>query len=158
MLTTLNRLVGLPVVMQGKQIGSVERAVADEQAQRLEGIVLRHGLGAARWIPLAGIQWLGESCIAVKQQPCAMPRQLPLPQNLVYLTSGKLLGQTADLILCSTSFRIVALEICAGPLYRLLGKSSYVREYQVQVEKGGVMVGQLLSWAQLNSVLEEERE
>lgn len=156
MLTTVNRLVGLPVVRQGERIGAVERAVVDTAAQRLAGIVVRRGLGAAGWIPQGAILWLGESCIAVQQRPLPLPENLPQPLHLVYLTNGRLLGQTADLVLCSTSFRIVALEVCAGPLYRLLGKSSYATEYQVQGTGGQVMVGQLLSWAQMNRMLKEE--
>lgn len=158
MLTTLNRLVGLPVVRQGKEIGLVERAVPDEAARRLHGIVVRRGLGAARWLPPEAILWLGEKCIVAQKEPCLLPGDLPRPASLVYLTSGRLLGQVSDHILQGTSLRIVALEVCAGPLYRLAGKSSYATDYQVQGETGQVMVGQLLSWAQMNRMPEEERE
>ena len=43
MLTSLNRMVGLPVVWQDRQLGYVERAVPDARARRLSGVVVRKG-------------------------------------------------------------------------------------------------------------------
>ncbi len=158
MLITLNHLIGMPVVKQGEQIGLVERAIPDAQAYRLRGFVLRRGMGAAKWIPDSGIEWLGQNCIAVHTNPTPLPHGMPQPVQHVYLTSGRLAGQVADLLLSSNSLRIVALEVCAGPLYRLLGKNSYAREYQVLKESGQVLVAQLLSWAQMEQMLKEEGE
>ena len=44
MLTSLNRMVGLPVVWQDRQLGYVERAVPDARARRLSGVVVRKGI------------------------------------------------------------------------------------------------------------------
>lgn len=158
MLMTLNHLTGMPVIRQGEQIGLVERAVADAQAKQLEGIILRRGLRAAKWIPLSGIEWVGSRCIAVGCEPMPLPPALPVQAAHVYLTGGGLAGQVADLLISSDSMRVVALEVCAGPWYRLLGRSSYAREYQVRQGMGQVLVGQLFSWAQMEQMLKEEGE
>ena len=55
MLTSLNRMVGLPVVWQDRQLGYVERAVPDAHARRLSGVVVRKGIGAAKWVSSDGI-------------------------------------------------------------------------------------------------------
>jgi uncharacterized protein YrrD len=154
MLTTLNRLTGMPVVYGGEKIGLVERAVPDRAAERLWGLVVRNGLRAAGWIPAGGVEWMGERCIAIGQQPKPLPTGLSEPVRHVCLTDGRLVGQVADHILRSDTYRIVALEVSPGPLYRLLGKNSYAREYRFEKER--VLVPQLLSWAQLNRLLEEE--
>ena len=39
MLTSLNRMVGLPVVWQDRQLGYVERVVPDAHARKLCGVV-----------------------------------------------------------------------------------------------------------------------
>ena len=51
MLTSLNRIAGMPVIWQDRQIGCVERAIADASARRLRGLVIRKGIGLARWLP-----------------------------------------------------------------------------------------------------------
>ena len=154
MLTTLNRLTGMPVVYGGEKIGLVERAVPDQAAGCLCGLVMRNGLRAAGWIPASAVKWVGEKCVAADQPPLPLPAGLSRPVCHVCLTDGRLVGQVADHILSGTTYRIVALEVSPGPLYRLLGRNSYARDYRF--EKDRVLVQQLLSWAQLNRLLEEE--
>lgn len=154
MLMTLNRLTGMPVVYGGEKIGLVERAVPDQAAGCLRGIVVRNGLRSAGWIPASGLEWIGERCVAVQQPPLSLPSRLSQPVCHVCLTDGRLVGQVADHILASDTYRIAALEVSPGPLYRLLGRNSYARDYRF--EKDRVLVQQLLSWAQLNRLLEEE--
>ena len=42
MLTSLNRMVGLPVVWQDRRLGYVERAVPDARARRLSAVSYTH--------------------------------------------------------------------------------------------------------------------
>ena len=97
-------------------------------------------------------------CTRFSAKPMPLPPALPAQAAHVYLTGGGLAGQVADLLISSDSMRVVALEVCAGPWYRLLGQSSYAREYQVRQRTGQVLVGQLFSWAQMEQMLKEEGE
>ena len=73
MLTSLNRMVGLPVVWQDRQLGYVERAVPDARARRLSGVVVRKGIGAAKWVSSDGIAVVGSRCVLIRQKPGAVP-------------------------------------------------------------------------------------
>lgn len=158
MLMTLNRMVGMPVVHGGERIGQVERAVADSENAVLYGLVVRRGLGAAKWLPASGVEWVGETCVAARQKPCQLPSALPQPLSHVYLANGNLAGSVSDVVLCGDTFRILALEISPGPLYGLAGKTGYARQYCLQGGEGQVMVTHLCSWAQICSTLEGETE
>lgn len=158
MLMTLNRMVGLQVVYAGRQIGQVERAVADTENAVLYGVVVRRGLGAAKWIPASGLEWVGRLCVAARQKPGGLPSKLPAPVSHVYLENGNLAGTVSDMVLCSSSFRILALEVSPGPLYGLLGKTSYALQYHPYGGEGRVMVAHLCSWAQICRRLEGKTE
>lgn len=158
MLMTLNRIAGMPVVCGGRQIGQVERAVADAENAVLHGLVVRRGIGAAKWLPASGLEWIGEVCVAARKKPCPLPAKLPPCVSHVYLANGNLAGTVADMVLCSHTFRILALEISPGPLYGLAGKTEYARQFSVRGGDGQVMVAHLCSWAQISSTLEEETE
>ena len=77
MLTSLNRMVGLPVVWQDRQLGYVERAIPDAHARRLSGVVVRKGIGAAKWVSSDGIAVVGSRCVLIRQKPGAVPSSWP---------------------------------------------------------------------------------
>ena len=56
MLTSLNRIAGMPVIWQDRQIGCVERAISDASARRLRGLVIRKGIGVLDTDPFADIE------------------------------------------------------------------------------------------------------
>ncbi|MBO5502396.1 MAG: hypothetical protein J6K73_14730 [Clostridia bacterium] len=156
MLTTLNQLTGLPVIWQSNVVGQVERGVADEHARCLAGLIVRHGLGAARWIPARQISLLGQRCVIINSRPACLPAVLPAVANRVYLTNGSLAGLVTDAMLSRETQRIEALEISESLLGRLMGQRRYAVVYQV--EQGRAVVPELLSWAALRQRFEEERK
>ena len=141
MLTSLNRMVGLPVVWQDRQLGYVERAIPDAHARRLSGVVVRKGIGAAKWVSSDGIAVVGSRCL-----------------GRAFLTTGECVGEVTDMILHGDSLRLEALELSPGPVYRLLGKRAYAAQYRVGggSREGEVVVPRLLTWAQLKRTLGEE--
>ena len=48
MITSVRRLIGMPVLFREKELGYVEQAYAGEG--KLEGVVIRRGMGSARWL------------------------------------------------------------------------------------------------------------
>lgn len=159
MLTSLRQLEGLPVIWQDRQIGFVERSVPDSDAKHLQGLIIRKGLGAAKWAPSRAISLIGKRCVLLSSKPVSMPKQ-PIPQlKLAYLTSGERVGPITDGLLHRGSFRLVALEISPGTLQRLHGQSAYAQEYHVLREglrQGQAMVTSLLSWTELEKALRKE--
>ena len=131
MLTSLNRMVGLPVVWQDRQLGYVERAVPDARARRLSGVVVRKGIGAAKWVSSDGIAVVGSRCVLIRQKPGAVPDSQPGSLGRAFLTTGECVGEVTDMILHGDSLRLEALELSPGPVYRLLGKRAYAAQYRV---------------------------
>ena len=158
MLTSLNRMVGLPVVWQYRQLGYVERAVPDARARRLSGVVVRKGIGAAKWVSSDGIAVVGSRCVLIRQKPGAVPDSQPGSLGRAFLTTGECVGEVTDMILHGDSLRLEALELSPGPVYRLLGKRAYAAQYRVGggSREGEVVVPRLLTWAQLKRTLGEE--
>lgn len=160
MLTSLNRLLGMPVVWQDRQVGCVERAVADAQMRKLAGLVVRRGIGAARWVDGENVALLGENCVMLHAKPERMPERLPLEMGRAFLATGECAGSVSDALISRKNRRIQALEICRSPLKHLLGQRSYATQFQSEpgMGEGDVVTAQLLTWAQLKEHLKEEEE
>lgn len=159
MLMTLNQLTGMPVVWQGSVVGAVDHGVMDAKAQQLLGLIIRRGLGAAKWVPSQGISLMGQRCVVAQQRPVRLPEMLPPAVCRVYLTNGSLAGQVTDALLCRETQRVEALEISESLLGCLMGQRRYAVAYQVgQQDAGKAVVSDLLSWAELKQRFKEERE
>lgn len=155
MLTSLNRLTGLPVVWKDQQMGYVERAVADVRRMRLCGLVVRKGIGSARWSPAESIELAGKRSVVLNSRPVRMTEKEPLPVNMAMLASGGCAGTVCDVYLHGDTMKIAALEIAQNPLMQLLGRCFYAADCSVH-EDGQAVVPQLLSWTQLLTQLGEE--
>lgn len=160
MLTSLNRMTGLPVVWQDRQIGCVERAVADVNVMRLSGVVIRKGIGSAKWAPAEGILLAGRQSVVLSREPVRMPRGTDEPVRRAVLTSGGCAGEVSDALIHGDTLRIAALEVSQGLLHRLMGRRQYAVECRLNPygEPGEVIVAGLLSWTQLLRRIGEEDE
>lgn len=159
MLTSLNRLTGMPVIWQDKTVGVVERGVPDPGARRLQGLVIRKGFQRARWVPAEKVKLLGRQCVLIGAKPENLPEEAGWKLGEAYLTTGERAGQVCDALLGGASLRLVALEISPGPLYALLGRSAYADRYRMtrQGEHGGqAMVAGLFTWAEMKERLGKE--
>lgn len=155
MLTSLNRMIGLPVILGDRQMGSVERAVADARARRLSGLVIRRGLGGARWVPAEGVELVGEKCVLIRRKPIRPPEKNEPGGRIALLTTGERVGDVTDALLMGDTLRLIALEISPGPLYRLMGRSTYATSYRERETERAVIVPRLITWAELNRTLRE---
>lgn len=154
-LTTLNRVIGMPVILRDKCVGYVERAVPDRFYHRLEGMVVRKGIGLARWLPQADIRLIGRECVLAAQSPRRMPEAEKWHGVQAFLPTGQWTGMVSDAVVEGGSLCLVALEISKGPLYSLLGSRAYASSYRVAGHGGGAMVQRLLTWTQLQCLLRE---
>lgn len=154
-LTTLNRTTGMPVILRDTCVGYVERAVPDRFYHRLEGVVVRKGIGLARWLPRADIRLIGRECVLAAKSPQRMPETEERHGVQVFLPTGQWTGMVSDAVLEGGSLCVVALEISKGPLYSLLGNRTYASSYRFAGRSGGAVVQRLLTWAQLQRLLRE---
>ena len=158
-LTSLQRMVGLPVVWQDRQIGCVERAVPNAGARKLSGVVIRRGLGSAKWVAPDAIVMVGERCVLINRKPGHMPDGKECSLSRAFLTTGECVGEVTDAVIAGATLRLVALEVSGGPIYRLLGRRGYAADYRVRGAEGKVgevVVPKLLTWAELERLLGEE--
>ena len=148
MLTSLNRIAGMPVVWQDRQIGCVERAIADASARRLRGLVIRKGIGLARWLPSGSVRLVGRACVLAGAKPEPLPDGLTDSALQAYLTTGERAGLVSDALFSGLTLRLVALEVTPGPIYALLGRCAYTVSYRVSGGGKQAMVSDLMTWAE----------
>ena len=154
MLTSFNRMNGQPVVWRDRQIGYVERAVADVRTMCLEGVVVRRGFGSAKWVPRGSVLLAGARCVVLSNAPQRMPKAEQTQVRRAVWTTGSLAGDVSDVILEGDTLRIAALEVAQGPLAWITGKRAYAVECRLFAQDE-VIVPKLLSWAQLLTLLGE---
>lgn len=158
MIVSLSRLTGMPAVWQDQQVGLVERAVPDAYTGRLHGLMIRRGIGRARWASADDVLLAGESCVVLRRRPHAQASRPQAELRRVFLTTGECVGEVTDVLIHGDTLALCALEVCESPLARLMGRRGYAVEYRPSPagEPGGVTAAGLLSWAQLRSYLGEE--
>lgn len=154
-LTTLNRTAGMPVILRDSCVGYVEQAVPDCFYHRLEGLVVRKGIGLARWLPRRDIRLIGRECVLAAKSPQRMPKTEERHGMQVFLPTGQWTGMVSDAVVEGGNLCVVAVEISKGPLYSLLGSRSYASSYCFAGRSGGVVVQRLLTWTQLQRLLRE---
>jgi len=154
MLLSLSRMTGMPVVWKDQHMGYVERAVADWEARRLDGLIIRKGVAGARWVLASQIEVIGSGCIILMSRPQRLRERQEESQLPVFLTNGECAGEVTDVILSGETLSVRALEVCRGPVSRLLGRRQYASGFQLN--HSGAVAESLVSWAQLLGECGEE--
>jgi len=113
-LIRLGSIAGLPVIWQGKVLGRVEQAVLTRDGRALRGIVLRRGLGSARWAARSDLDVLGDVSVILSRAPTRPPRDAAFALGSVKDTAGLQLGRVTDVFLHRESLQTAALEISLG--------------------------------------------
>lgn len=155
MLTSLERITGMPVVWKDEQVGLVEQAVADAEARRLCGLIIRKGLRSARWCAAEDITLVGNECVLISQKPVTLPERRPSAMKQAFLANGQYAGQVTDGLLHPETLQLKAIQISPGPIHRLFGYCAYASKYRLDTA-GSVVIDGLLSWEQLKSQIREE--
>lgn len=132
------RLLGLPAVMGARVLGRVEKAVPEASGKALKGLLIRRGLGSARWISRESVGVLGDVSVVVRRTPVRPPRDPARALSVVKDEGGLTLGRVTDMWLDPESFAITALEITLGPLEDLRCGRLCVRHWTVQPGDDGI--------------------
>lgn len=136
----LGQLLGLPVILEGRMIGRIERAVISPEGDRLRGVMLRRGLGGAKWASREDIEVLGEVSVILRHPPARAPRDAGFSLRGVRDTGGMALGWVTDAYLHTGSFRLTALEISLGLMEELRGGRYLARRWSVSPGTGEVLI------------------
>ena len=139
----LGSVTGLPVVCAGRMLGRVEQAILTQSGKKLRGMVIRKGMGGAKWLDNAQIIVIGGVSVLVQGKPGRLPRDTDFALGSVKDVSGLRLGRVTDVFLNPETRCVTALEISPGPLEELRGGRSLVREFVVRPtfqEPGQVLV------------------
>ena len=125
-------MTGLPVILNGRSIGSVMRGVLTEDGRTLRGIVVRGGLRGARWISREQIALVGKISVIASGKASRVPRDADYRLFRVSDGDGLRLGIVTDALLHEETLRVSALEISCGPLDDLIDGRWYATAYHVQ--------------------------
>lgn len=132
----LGRVLGLPAVLGEKMLGHVERAVLEEDGRRLRGLVIRRGIGGAKWIGRETIGVLGDVSVIAVSAPGRLPRNADFGLQAVRDESGLTLGRVTDVWISPETYDVTALEVTLGLTEDLLRGRRKVRQWTVQPGAG----------------------
>lgn len=128
----LGRLVGLPAVCGEKVVGHVERAIPDVGDGMLRGLVIRRGLGSAKWADRSAIAVLGDVSVILDARPGRVPRGGSAAWGTVKDEDGLTLGRVTDLWVDPETFAITAMEITLGWMEELRGGRRIIRRWTIR--------------------------
>ena len=124
-------VLGLPVILRGRMIGRVERAVVTSDGRGLRGLAIRRGLGGAKWVDSRHIVVLGEVSVVIDGYPVRLPRDADFDLRMVKDTGGMTLGWVTDVFLNPATRRVTGLELTLGLMEELLGGRLIARSWTV---------------------------
>lgn len=142
-MTRLGSLVGLPAALEGRMVGRVEQAVLTPDGRSLRGLVLRHGLGSARWAAAGSIGVLGQVAVVLREKPVRPPKKADFMLTSVKDSAGLNLGRVTDVYINPETMQVVALEISLGVVEELRLGRMLARQYVVRPtpeEPGQVLI------------------
>jgi len=131
-LTGMKRLIGLPVIQSGRQIGVVVRGVLSRDGKRLSGLVVRDGLMSSRWIDAQGVDLLGDISVLSSISPVRLPKSADYKLFRVTDANGLRIGIVTDALLDEETLRVTALEISSGPVDDLVDGRFFATRYDVK--------------------------
>ena len=136
----LNSVLGLPVILRGRMVGRVERAVVTADGRSLRGLTVRRGLGGAKWVSGDHILVLGEVSVIVDSDPTRLPHDADFDLGTVKDTGGMALGRVTDVFVNPVTYRVTGLELTLGLVEELLGGRLIARSWTVTPGTDEVLV------------------
>lgn len=130
-MTGMKKLEGMPVIADGKQLGSVMRAVLNKDGRSLRGILVRSRFLGPRWLDRSQIELLGKVSVIARGKPAKPPRDADYRLFRVSDADGERLGIVTDALLHEETLRVCALEISSGPLDDLVDGRWYATAFSV---------------------------
>jgi uncharacterized protein YrrD len=136
-MTSLRKLIGLPVVLDGRNAGHILRAVLTRDGKKLRGLILRGGMRGPRWLSREQILLIGKVSVIGSGQPRKVPKDAEYKLFRVSDADGTRLGVVSDAILHEETLEVVALEISSGPVDDLVDGRWLATAFTVQCASTG---------------------
>lgn len=136
-MTRLGSIVGLPAALNGRMVGRVEQTVLTPDGHALRGLVVRHGLGGARWVDAESIAVMGNVSVILKCKPTHLPRDADFTLSGVKDTGGLNLGRVTDAYVNPDTLQVTALEISLGLVEEITLGRMLVRQFVVCPDEPG---------------------
>lgn len=130
----MKRLIGLPVIAQGRQVGHVQRAVLRPDGRALAGVVIRDGLRMAKWVEAGSIELLGKLSVLSAGKPARVPKGAGFKLFRVTDADGLRVGVVTDAMLDESTLRVTALEISSGPVDDLIDGRWFALAFDVRAQ------------------------
>ena len=131
-MTGLKKMIGLPVILNGRPGGNVLRGVLEKDGRALRGVVIRGGAAGTRWLPRSGIDLLGQFSLIGRGKPEKVPKDASYRLFRVTDPEGERIGVVTDALLNEKTLRVTALEISSGPVDDLIDGRWYAVSYHVR--------------------------
>lgn len=131
-MTGLKKMIGMPVVINGKAAGWVVRGVLTDDGRALRGVVMRNGLRPPKWIRRDQISLVGQLSLLADGKPARLPHEAGYRLFRVSDADGARLGIVTDALFDTETLRVAALEISFGPVDDLTEGRWYATAYHVQ--------------------------
>jgi len=128
----MKKLIGLPVIRNGKQIGTVERGVLQKDGKALAGLLVKEGLRASRWLGAESIILLGQLSVLCRTSPVRPPKESAFRLFRVTDANGLRIGIVTDALISEQSLAVTALEISSGPLDDLIDGRFFATSFDVK--------------------------
>lgn len=125
----LSQLCGLPAVLGRQVVGCVEQAMLTRDGRALRGLILRRGMGAAKWSPAAQVRLIGQASVILSAPPVRVPPDADFALTSVLDTGGLRLGRVTDVWLDPDTLLVTALEISLGALETMRGGRLVARTF-----------------------------
>lgn len=139
----LGSVTGLPVVCGGRMLGRVEQSILTPSGKSLRGMVIRKGMGGAKWLENDQILVIGGVSVLARGSAGKLPKDADFSLTSVKDASGLRLGRVTDVFLNPETRRVTALEVSLGLVEELRHGRSLIRDFVVQPvprEPGQVLV------------------
>ncbi len=132
----LGRVLGLPAILGERLVGHVERAVLEKDGRRLRGLMIRRGLGSAKWVGRQDIHVLGDVSVILAARPVRPPKDTDFALRTVKDESGLTLGRVTDAWISPDTMDVTAIEVTLGLLEDLRSGRRKVAQWAVQPSEG----------------------
>lgn len=110
----LGSVTGLPVVCGGRMLGRVEQSILTPSGKSLRGMVIRKGMGGAKWLENDQILVIGGVSVLARGPAGKLPKDADFSLTSVKDASGLRLGRVTDVFLNPETRRVTALEVSLG--------------------------------------------
>jgi uncharacterized protein YrrD len=137
-MTRTNRLIGLPVILDGEKLGVVDSVSFSGDGKSVSEITVQSAKLRSGCLHGEDIQLIGERAVIASAKPYG--RCHKFQPKMVRDTSGLMLGIVTDALVEEDTLRIAQLEISFGPIDDILTGRRWVSEFCVNGITGETIV------------------